>query len=91
MWNDDAQAVDLTGVADLVDLAPSQFATTVGIGQYPVTVLDQAGAMATYAADGLRAQTHFVTQVIDGEDQVYGESLPRTTRPASCAPRRRPT
>jgi membrane peptidoglycan carboxypeptidase len=49
------------------DLVPSRFSTEVGLGQFPVTVIDQANAMATFAAKGKRAQTHFVKEVsLDG-------------------------
>ena len=55
MWTDDRTPVDLRGV-DANLLVPSRFGMILGIGQYPVTVLDQANAMATFAAGGLRAQ-----------------------------------
>jgi membrane peptidoglycan carboxypeptidase len=52
-----------------------QFSTEVGIGQYPVTVLDHANGMATFAAAGKRADAHFVRSVSKRGDQVYAEKL----------------
>ncbi|HEU4426844.1 MAG TPA: transglycosylase domain-containing protein, partial [Pilimelia sp.] len=51
------------------------FSTEVGIGQYPITVVDHANGMATFAAAGKRADAHFVRSVTKGGDQVYGESI----------------
>ena len=67
-----------------VDLRPSQgaavspkpFGTEVGLGDYPVTVLDQANGMATFAAGGLRSEAHFVLRVTKDYSPVYGETLP---------------
>jgi len=52
-----------------------RFSTEVGIGQYPITVLDHANGMATFAAAGKRADAHFVRSVTKRGDQVYGEML----------------
>ncbi|GAA1810450.1 penicillin-binding protein [Planosporangium flavigriseum] len=49
----------------------SNFSTELGIGQYPITVLDHANGMATFAAGGMRAQAHFVTSVTRRGQQVY--------------------
>jgi membrane peptidoglycan carboxypeptidase len=65
----------------MTKLVPSKFDITLGLGQYPVTVLDQANAMATYAAGGLRAQAHFVYHVIQDDRVIFGESLPRPDQP----------
>ena len=54
-----------------------QFSTEVGIGQYGITVLDHANGMATFAADGKRADAHFVRSVSKNGDQVYEEKLTR--------------
>jgi len=51
------------------------FSTEVAIGQYGVTVLDQANAMATFAAGGRRAAAHFVREVTKHGDRVYAEQL----------------
>jgi membrane peptidoglycan carboxypeptidase len=51
------------------------FTTEVGIGQYGVTVLDHASGMATFAAGGKRAQSHFVREVTRRGERVYAESL----------------
>jgi membrane peptidoglycan carboxypeptidase len=48
-------------------LSPVPFGVGVGVGEYPVTVEDQANAMATLAAGGTRAQAHFVRTVTKNE------------------------
>lgn len=58
-----------------------QFGTEVGIGQYPVTVLDQANGMATFGASGVRAEAHFVAKVLKADKVVYAEKLPTGTEP----------
>ncbi|GAA4250446.1 transglycosylase domain-containing protein [Dactylosporangium darangshiense] len=78
MWaNQPGQAdpvrVDLRGVSGQ-DVAP-RFSNEVGIGQYPVTVLDHANGMATFAAAGKRADAHFVRSVSKRGDEVYTEKL----------------
>jgi membrane peptidoglycan carboxypeptidase len=77
MWNDARQRQQLAG-ADISTLVQSQFDTVLGIGQYPITVMDHANGVATFAAGGLRATAHFVTKVIDGDRPVYWEKLPVT-------------
>jgi membrane peptidoglycan carboxypeptidase len=69
----DPVRVDLRGTSGR-DAAP-RFSTEVGIGQYPVTVLDHANGMATFAAAGKRAEAHFVRSVTRRGDQVYGEKV----------------
>jgi membrane peptidoglycan carboxypeptidase len=81
MWSDSRERVDLTKQTAMTAVTPSKFDTTVGIGQYPVTVIDQANAMATYGAGGLRASAHFVYHVMDGDHIVYGETLPAPDQP----------
>jgi membrane peptidoglycan carboxypeptidase len=81
MWTDSRERQDLRQVKDMAKLVPSKFDTVLGLGQYPVTVLDQANAMATYAAGGLRAQAHFVYHVRQGDHVIFGESLPRPDQP----------
>lgn len=68
--------VDLAGLANIGDVVPSKFGNEVGVGQFPVTVLDQANAMATFAAGGLRAEAHFVREVRLKNRVVYSERLP---------------
>lgn len=53
----------------------------MGVGLFPVTVLDQANAMATFAAGGVRADAHFVVQVRRGGETIYGETLPSPDDP----------
>jgi len=76
MWTDDHTRVDLRTV-DPNAVVPSRFDTVLGIGQYPVTVLDQANAMATFAAGGLRATAHFVQRVAAGARDVYSDTPQR--------------
>ena len=65
MWRTDtnpAKAYDLT-TADPKDLAPSPFFNVIGYGQYPVTVLDHANGVATFANEGVYHKAHFVKKV----------------------------
>jgi membrane peptidoglycan carboxypeptidase len=75
MRADDGTRVDLRTVNPNT-LVPSRFDTVLGLGQYPVTVLDQANAMATFAAGGLRATAHFVQRVAAGGRVVYSDTPP---------------
>ena len=54
------------------------FSTEVGIGQYGITVQDNANGMATFAAGGKRADAHFVRSVTKGDARVHGEQLVQT-------------
>jgi membrane peptidoglycan carboxypeptidase len=76
IWTDSRERQDLSQVKDMGQVTPAKFDIIVGLGQYPVTVLDQANAMATYAAGGVRAEAHFVAKVMKGDNVVYGEKLP---------------
>jgi membrane peptidoglycan carboxypeptidase len=69
MWTDDRKRVDLA------DAAAGRFTPDVALGQNPVTVLDQANAMATFAAGGVPANAHFVKVVTLAGKPVYGERL----------------
>jgi membrane peptidoglycan carboxypeptidase len=80
MRADDGTRVDLRTV-DPNSVVPSRFDTVLGIGQYPVTVLDQANAMATFAAGGLRATAHFVQRVASGGRVVYSDTPPDPGQP----------
>jgi len=77
MWTDDRKRVDLDRYPGMAELSPARFAVELTFGQYPVTVLDQATGMATFAADGVRADTHFVKAVRAGSRTVYSERLPQ--------------
>jgi membrane peptidoglycan carboxypeptidase len=63
------------------DLAPSPFFNVVGYGQYPITVLDHANGVATFANGGKYNKAHFVLRIEQqsqstGQWQpVYGEQL----------------
>jgi len=65
--------MDLRGRAG-AEVAP-HFSTEVGIGQYGITVQDNANGMATFAAGGKRADAHFVRSVTKGDDHVFDEQL----------------
>ncbi len=54
---------------------PNHFGNELGIGQYPITVLDHANGMATVAAGGKRAEAHFVEKVFKNDQPVYSETL----------------
>lgn len=73
MWSlgaDGPRRHDLTG-RSVRTLVPEPFTADVALGTYPVTVLDQAVAMATFAAGGVRATTHFVDRVVRDYATVY--------------------
>jgi membrane peptidoglycan carboxypeptidase len=59
-------------------VAPKYFGTEVSIGQYPVTVLDQATAIATIAARGVQAPAHFVSKVMKGATTLYQTPIKQT-------------
>ena len=81
MWTDDRDRRDLRSVENMSAEVPAKFDTVLGIGQYPITVMDHANGLATFAAGGLRARAHFVQKVEKGDTIVYGETLPRTDQP----------
>jgi membrane peptidoglycan carboxypeptidase len=86
MWTDDLERRDLRGVQDMGTEVPSKFDTILGIGQYPITVVDHANGVATMAAGGLRANAHFVQTVLKGDQVVYGETLPRPDQARIMSP-----
>ncbi|WP_346123934.1 transglycosylase domain-containing protein, partial [Micromonospora coerulea] len=52
------------------DLAPSPFFHVVGYGQYPITVLDHANGVATFANEGKYNKAHFVMRVEKQDPQT---------------------
>jgi membrane peptidoglycan carboxypeptidase len=58
-------------------LTPEPFGPGVALGEYPITVLDQASAMATFAADAVPARTHFVRSVTKDLTTVFAEAIER--------------
>jgi membrane peptidoglycan carboxypeptidase len=70
------ERVDLRGRSGAA-VTPTPFGNDMALGDYPVTVVDQANAMATFAAGGRRADVHFVDRVSRNLDTVVA------TRPAS--------
>ncbi|MFI5912489.1 transglycosylase domain-containing protein [Dactylosporangium sp. NPDC051541] len=66
------------------ELFPEYFGTEIGYGQYPVKVIDEANAMATFAADGNRAKPHFIAQITYGSKTLYRAT--EQSEPAIDAP-----
>ncbi|MEV6931624.1 transglycosylase domain-containing protein, partial [Dactylosporangium sp. NPDC051485] len=60
---------------DGAKVSPTYFSTEVGFGQYPVTVLEHAGGIATFAARGLAAKTHFLKEVWQDGTKTYAEVI----------------
>ncbi|MEU7824070.1 transglycosylase domain-containing protein [Catellatospora sp. NPDC049133] len=59
IWDDGNKAYDLTKKkGSEVPLGPH-----VGFGQYPITVLDHASGIATFAANGIYNKPHFIAKV----------------------------
>jgi membrane peptidoglycan carboxypeptidase len=88
MWNERGRH-ELRNVRDMSEVTPSQFDTIVGIGQYPITVMDHANGVATMAAGGLRATAHFTKAVYKGNNDknpVYSEKLPADNSPRISQP-----
>ncbi|MEU1966835.1 transglycosylase domain-containing protein [Micromonospora sediminicola] len=74
MWQTDtnpAKAHDLTE-ADPKDLAPNPFFHVIGYGQYPITVLDHANGVATFANQGIYNKAHFIRKV-EKQNPVTGK------------------
>jgi membrane peptidoglycan carboxypeptidase len=69
-----AERYDLAGTS-ASRLTPRPFGNEVALGDYPVTVLDQANAMATFAAGGKRSTVHFVRSVSKDFSQLLTESI----------------
>jgi membrane peptidoglycan carboxypeptidase len=65
-----AQRVDLRDTPSSA-LTPQPFTSEVALGKYPVTVLDQALGMATFAAGGVGAPAQFVAKVTKAGATVY--------------------
>jgi membrane peptidoglycan carboxypeptidase len=71
------------GVGNTIDLGNfdiekdtrKYFGREVGFGQYPITPLDHAAGLATIAARGYAAQTHFVQKVEHQGSLVYSEKI----------------
>ncbi|MEV0568078.1 transglycosylase domain-containing protein [Dactylosporangium sp. NPDC050588] len=70
----EAQRQDLLKLKG-TDVGGKLFDNEVGFGQYPITVLDHAGGMATFAARGMAAKTHFLKEVWQGDNRVFAEVL----------------
>ncbi|WP_433212419.1 transglycosylase domain-containing protein [Dactylosporangium sp. CS-047395] len=66
--------IDLTNKTGK-DVIPQYFNTEVAFGQYPVTVLEHAGGIATIAARGYAAKTHFLKEIWTGGKKTYGEVI----------------
>ncbi|MGN9764110.1 transglycosylase domain-containing protein [Micromonospora sp. SD12] len=74
MWRSDTnppKGYDLTKT-DPKDIAPSPFFHVVGYGQYPITVLDHANGVATFANQGRYHKAHFLYSV-EKRDELTGK------------------
>jgi membrane peptidoglycan carboxypeptidase len=74
------QRIDLTNKTGK-EVSPKYFNTEVGFGQYPISVLDHAGGLATFAARGAAVKRHFLKEVWTGGKKTYGEVLKVTRIP----------
>ncbi|GAA1685607.1 hypothetical protein GCM10009830_36390 [Glycomyces endophyticus] len=72
---------DEHGVAAETEPGAGGFRPDLGIGAYPVTVLDMASLYATIAADGTRAEPYFVERA-DGPDGPVYEAEPQVVAEA---------
>ena len=74
MW--DPHALDEHGIAAEIaaDDPEVKFEPDLGIGAYPITVLDAASMHATLAAQGIAAEPYFVERVTGPEGQVFDAS-----------------
>jgi membrane peptidoglycan carboxypeptidase len=66
--------IDLTKQTG-ADVSPKYFDTEVAFGQYPITVLEHAGGLATFAAKGVAVKTHFLKEVWKGNQKAYQEVI----------------
>ncbi|WP_426508964.1 transglycosylase domain-containing protein [Dactylosporangium sp. McL0621] len=77
MWatvNGKSTKIDLTQKTGK-DVFPNNFNTEVAFGQYPITVLEHAGGIATIAARGYAAKTHFLKEVWTDGKKTYNEVI----------------
>jgi membrane peptidoglycan carboxypeptidase len=72
MWDVHGQRQQLTGESTDA-LVPAKFSTDLGIGAFPVTVLDQAAAMATFSNGGRALRPHFVISISAGGGPLASE------------------
>jgi len=79
MW--DPHNVDDEGVLAEIATGGTGFQPDLGIGAYPVTVLDMASMYATLAAKGDAAEPYFVERVT-GPDGVVFDTEPQVTEEA---------
>jgi len=76
MWDGDGKRQDLSAAPSMSpDMVPHHFGNELGIGQYPITVVDHANGMATMAYGGKRSDVHFVMTVKQDGNTVYSEKL----------------
>ncbi|WP_144128282.1 transglycosylase domain-containing protein, partial [Catellatospora sichuanensis] len=89
IWDDGNKAYDLTKKkGSEVPLGPH-----VGFGQYPITVLDHASGIATFAANGVYHTPHFIAKVerkdTEGNKTVW-KPVPGTGAKTKGVPRIEP-
>jgi membrane peptidoglycan carboxypeptidase len=83
MWANDSQnptgdRIELTGTHPGEQLVPSRFSTELSIGQFGITVQDQATGVAAIAGGGVGVKSHFVAKVMRGAQTVYQEQIKQT-------------
>jgi membrane peptidoglycan carboxypeptidase len=84
IWGTDGTRYDLNDKGDGKttwtgsQVAPSRISPEVAIGQFGITVQDNAAGIATIAAGGYHYQTHFVMSVSKGSQVAYKEVFKRT-------------
>jgi membrane peptidoglycan carboxypeptidase len=68
------QAIDFTGISNPGDrFVPRKFSNELAIGQFPITVVDNATVYASLAG-GVAVQSHFVQQVQKAGTVVYNDA-----------------
>jgi membrane peptidoglycan carboxypeptidase len=90
MWDTKAgKGHDLTK-GDPSKLGPDPFFNHIGFGQYPITVLDHATGLATFAANGVYHKPHFIKKVeyrtVEGKKTIW-KPVPGTGERTKGQPR----
>jgi membrane peptidoglycan carboxypeptidase len=69
------------GKPKVTPIADARVDEGIGIGQFPIPVLDQANGFATFAAYGEHATPYFVEKILDSSgDVLYQRPAKQTTR-----------
>ncbi|WP_412541162.1 transglycosylase domain-containing protein [Longispora sp. K20-0274] len=65
--------VDITK-QQISEMVPNLFQNEIGIGQYPVTVLQHSAGFATFANAGVSVKQHFVTKVEKDKKVIFDDA-----------------